>query len=341
MMSSPDLVREIASYLIDDVPSLLNLTVVSKPCHTAILETPRLWQAACQYRWRSKWGFAKRWITATELARANQADGAWWRDRYMWQEKDAKRQYITPEELNVLTFDFRFWLSQHWGAGNVLASGLRWATSQNFTFRAPPPTLPAAPSAASTDAPSSMTPGTPVKGHSADPNFLWPGRHHGPLYGHPSGRDDLQWFLDDDGIGLQWGLLPELFPKGYIRRLETWGWEVRNCNVVMRAQDWKFSLKRRKRQDGSQETVSSWTSSSERVMVEKEDLWADYIASMGRNATDFGLSHEGVAYLEAPPDFWDFPVNRQRFPRLGKDGIDVSTLPTDTTTSNHTANASS
>lgn len=308
VFDSTDLIREFATYLIDDAPSLLHLAAVSKSCHSAILDAPRLWQGACQYRWRSKWGFVKRWTSAMAEARANNGEkhtGQWWRDRYLWQERDAKRQYITAAELHTLHFDFRFWLSQFWGEGNILASGLLVVSSQNLFFG--PKRI-------------GNSDNTAADAVAEVPDFTWPGTEWGSLNGHPSGRHDLQWFLDEDGKGLQWGKLPSLFPKGFVKRLDTWGWEIRNCNVCMRAMDVKVVVKRRR--DGNLTNSDGALESERRLVYKNDDLWKDYLESMRKNATDFGMPDEGIAYLEAPPEFWEFRENRLRFPRLGIDGVE-------------------
>jgi hypothetical protein len=209
--------------------------------------------------------------------------GFWWRDRYHWQERDGRRNHITADELASLTFDFRFWLSQFWGHGNLLASGLRWTASQNFQFSA-------------------------RHAFEVDPDLSWPGVERGVLDGHPSGRNDLEWFLDQDGENIQWGKFPSLWPKGTVHRLPTWGWEIRNPNVCLRAMD----SKEVKLPSG--ETIVE-------IVKDHEYLWSDYWVSLRRYPTDFGMPQEGMAFIEAPESFWSFAANRQRFPRFGVDEI--------------------
>jgi len=293
--SNTDLIREIATYLVDDAETILKLGCVSKSCHTAVvIESPQIWKATCRYRWKSKWGFVQRWKTALQqeqgLHGAVDADGRWWRQKYQWQEQDAKRTAITAAELHSLTFDFRFWLSQFWGQGNLLASGLKWTASQNFQFAA-------------------------RRSFPINPEFSWPGMERGQLSGHPSGRDDLEWFLDQDGLGMQWGKLPDLWPRGTIHRLATWGWEIRNPNVCLRAMDTK-------------EVIHDGTGDRAMTLVKNDDLlWKDYLDKLRRYPTDFGLPQEGIAFMEAPLEFWEFYQNRQRFPRLGIDDDFVEESP--------------
>lgn len=44
-------------------------------------------------------------------------------------------------------------------------------------------------------------------------------------------------FLDELTGSVQWGFLPNLWPKGSVQRLDNWGWQIHNCNVVMRSID--------------------------------------------------------------------------------------------------------
>ncbi len=160
LFESTDLIREVSTFLVDDASTLLKLSCVSKSCHTAIVGSSEIWKATCETRWKSKWGFRDRWRKAL---RDEEPTGYWWRDIYQRQEEDASRESITASELRSFTFDFRFWLSQFWRQGNLLASGLKWTASQEFPFAA-------------------------HRTYAVDPAFQWPGQERGMLQGHPSGR---------------------------------------------------------------------------------------------------------------------------------------------------------
>lgn len=298
LFESTDLIREVATFLVDDADTLFKLACVSKTCHGAILGSPEIWKATCYRRWKSKWGFWNRWKKALLH---EEPTGTWWRNAYVWQEIDATRNSITATELHSMTFDFRFWLSQYFGQGNLLSSGLRWTASQEFRF------APRQDGSSSSNGTSS----TMMNIHDHNPTFLWPGQESGILKGHPSGRDDLEWFLHLDGQTMQWGKLPHLWPRGTVHRLETWGWEIRNPNVCLRAMD-------------VQEVTNTNNEQGETTVLELvknngDDLWKDYCASLRRYPTDFGMPNEGIAFLEAPEEFWEFLQNRTRFPRLGID----------------------
>jgi hypothetical protein len=270
--SSIDLVREILSYLINDPDFILEADCVSKSFASAVMDSPQIWQEACRYRWSQKWGYLER------LQRAKKADAAapfgghgnFWRNRYLWQEADARRDKITADELCQLVFDFRFWLTDEWGQESVLHTGLAWSASTNFSFQRQLDNQ-----------------------EGFFPYFHWSGSEHGILQGHPSGQSDLEWFLDEDGRGIQWGRLPHLWPKGQIVRLQNWGWEVRNPNVCLRATD------------------------SNNISDDNE-LWKDYLESMRRQRVQLWPGREeGQAIIEAPPQFWEFLQNKLRFPPVG------------------------
>ena len=45
-------------------------------------------------------------------------------------------------------------------------------------------------------------------------------------------------FLDEESGKIQWGFLPNLWPQGTVVRIaSTWGWQIQNPNIVMRAID--------------------------------------------------------------------------------------------------------
>jgi hypothetical protein len=339
LLESADLIREVASFLVDDATTLCRLSCVSKSCHAAVVESsPQVWKATCRHRWAAQWGFTPRWKAALQDERKQNAsdtrtmvDGRWWRTKYQWQEQDAKRTSITAEELHSFTFDFRFWLSQFWGQGNLLASGLKWTASQEFRF--------ASRNGGDNEGDAQQQQQQQqvvVHPNPSEQQFSWPGLERGMLQGHPSGRDDLEWFLDQDGAGMQWGKLPMLWPKGTVHRLDTWGWEIRNPNVCLRAMDYYSApsgvalaagaaATEQERSTGADTTKSTSTSTSLELVKNDESLWSDYLASLRRYPTDFGMPQEGIAFMEAPEQFWEFLQNRQRFPRLGIDDNDTDT----------------
>jgi len=70
-----------------------------------------VWKQLCQRRWREKWGYKQRWERALENFNT-QPDEHYWMNTYNNEEEDAKRTYLTRDELCNLTFDWRDWFKQ-------------------------------------------------------------------------------------------------------------------------------------------------------------------------------------------------------------------------------------
>lgn len=165
------------------------------------VESDELWRALCGVRWMSKWGFQ---------ARMTQRHSGW-RAAYIAEERDATREAITPAELHALQFDFRSWLTPT-GTDAIFETGLHRSLSRRVR----------------------LVPGDVEGEHPPHGPFAAQGR----VLGHPFGEDPpMAWFLDEDGRGIQWGYLPNLWAKGVVRRTPSWGWEVCNPNVCLRALD--------------------------------------------------------------------------------------------------------
>jgi len=67
-----------------------------------------VWKQLCRRRWKDKWGYKMRWERALENFNT-QPDEHYWLNTYNNEEEDAKRTYITRNELCNLTFDWRSW----------------------------------------------------------------------------------------------------------------------------------------------------------------------------------------------------------------------------------------
>jgi hypothetical protein len=131
-----DLVQEILLNLTDYPTNLSMITGVSKSFQAAALESSQVWRDSCRLRWSKKWGFAERWKRAE---RESQSSGCWWRERYLWEEMDSKRDSINAQELRRFVRDMQFWLTDFWGyQENILRSGLRQTASSEFQFGPPP-----------------------------------------------------------------------------------------------------------------------------------------------------------------------------------------------------------
>lgn len=148
---------------------------------------------------KTRW--CSKWGFTSRCARAAAARAAW-REMYHQEELDAGRNTISVAELQALVFDFRFRL-------DVMHSA---STSMRFG---------------------------PPQWKDGDTNIPeGPGIvARGSVSGHPLNDDRITWVLSNDGRSLQWGVWPRYWPMGGVRRLPSWGWEVINPNVVMRALD--------------------------------------------------------------------------------------------------------
>eukprot|EP00804_Cyclotella_cryptica_P024657 CCRYP_001654-RA/>CCRYP_001654-RA protein AED:0.03 eAED:0.03 QI:275/1/1/1/0/0/2/818/244 len=138
-------------------------------------------------------------------------DGSFWRCKYLAEEQDSRRQSIYAHELRELAFDFRFWIGQPNVVDGriVVQSGLLESASREVRF---------------------------VGVSEQESNEWWSAQ--GELTGHPLRPEErIQWFLDERSGVIQWGIVPNLWPKGKMRRLDSWGWEILNPNVVLRAID--------------------------------------------------------------------------------------------------------
>jgi hypothetical protein len=170
----------------------------------------------------------------------------YWMQKYKSQEMDAKRQHITVDELNDLTFDFRYWIGTPTVVDGriIVQSGLLESASHHLRFETT----------------------NNVDNDNNDErqtNEWW--STQGIIRGHPSSLNntdsDIEWFLNEETGRIQWGFVPHLWPEGYVKRLDSWGWEIRNCNVVMRAVDaakGEFSNNKEGKKDDDSNGLSLW-----------------------------------------------------------------------------------
>ena len=230
-------------------------------------------------RWKTKWGFHRRWESAIEdfhlfnqyeENRSSSGILSFWRERYFEEEQDATRRSIGLRELNSLVFDFRFWIGQPTVIGEriVVRSGLLQSASREVRFQ-------------------------------SDENDNWERNedflYRGTLSGHPCREPGIEWFMNESSI-IQWGFSPNLWPRGEIRRTPTWGWEIRNPNVIMRAID---PLPSTDVDKGKEESDQDYADNS---------LWGDLIDSLEnvpmRNAPEV---NGYPVTAELPRSFLDHP----------------------------------
>lgn len=221
--TNPELILHIIQPLIDvkSLPDLISLSTVSSDFSQIIKTSESFWKELCRQRWKTKWGFHRRWESAIEdfhlfnqyeENRNSSGITSFWRERYFEEEQDATRRSIGLRELNSLKFDFRFWIGQPTVIGEriVVRSGLLQSASRDVRFQSD----------------------ENDNNWERNEDFLY----RGTLSGHPCQEPGIEWFMNDSSI-IQWGFSPNLWPRGEIRRTPDWGWEIRNPNVVMRAID--------------------------------------------------------------------------------------------------------
>jgi len=104
-----DVLAAILAYAATDADVVDNV-VRALPAFEAVRRRNEVWEQLCRRRWRTKWGYERRMRAALAeekdfrrrlaTADATAAEAAtWWYDRYAWQEEDARRNAITLEEL--------------------------------------------------------------------------------------------------------------------------------------------------------------------------------------------------------------------------------------------------
>lgn len=239
-----------------------------------------LWKRICMDWWSFKWGYDSR------MARGAGPKG--WRARYHDEQIDSKRTSITPAELHSLRFDFRFWFmpaQQELEAGPIVFdSALEHSITRRVRLRG----------------------WTDHAAMCAATSQVWtdpfaPGGSTGRVFGHPNGDEPtIVWILDSDGRGIQWGYPSHLWPKGEVRRTPSWGWEICNRNVVLRAIH-----------DGDNEELQSDDEDDEadprvqRAMrmarsVMDQDLWGDLIDSLAYAHVEMSELPGGSAVMRLP-----------------------------------------
>ena len=143
-----------------------------------------------------------------------------WRSRFFAEEALHATDDCILDDIQGLRFDFRFWtLPLGEDVSPVYRTGLRHSFSHNVVM-APLPD------------------GTePVPEDVREYMNIHPDWVEGRMLGHPNGDGApyISWF--SDGKSIQWGYVPNLWPKGQIRRTPYWGVEIQNPNVCLRAID--------------------------------------------------------------------------------------------------------
>ena len=253
-----------------DLSVLSRSAVINRAFARAVL-ADEIWKAICAVRWMAKWGFKQRMESAS---------GHGWRAKYIDQERDAKRDAITVEELHGMRFDFRFWLAHVPGA-DTSWTGLDRSFSRQVRM-------------APCGDDDSVEPTSLELVVKQRPD-LSQVANLGRVLGHPTGDEPcMNWLLDADGRGIQWGYYPELWPKGVVRRLQSWGWEICNQNVCMRALDHDHAAV-----DGGEESAGSIAAAAFNAAHESE-LWGDLLLSLEYCQARWSALPHGKGVVQVP-----------------------------------------
>ena len=258
IFSSKDVVSAIASVLCrhaelaaPEWAGVRRLPLHENPMHLGDLESAALacktfaevihgsdefWRRLCLARWRTKFGFRRRWqhaVASTPPLR--------WRVALQLEEERQMRSYIEPEELHLLTFDFRFWVGAV-GTDGVLDTGLRRSISARVRLQALPPSEGRV---ANEELERMNVLNLQLVKQRLDyaPPLLAHSLTQGAVLGHPNGdAPRIRWFMLNGRV-IQWGYFPELWPVGKVEPLASWGWQIANPNVCMRAVDeWPLDM---------------------------------------------------------------------------------------------------
>jgi len=98
-----------------------------------------LWQQLCQIRWKTKFGYERRWNRAMKQFN-ERFDEEFWLNKYSAEERDSTRSKMRVKELSNLKFDMRQWFSmrdfrnQEVNMRDLLPSGLRQSIARDVVF---------------------------------------------------------------------------------------------------------------------------------------------------------------------------------------------------------------
>ena len=302
-------------------PADVDAVVEALPIFAAVRRTNPVWKQLCRRRWRTKWGFERRWRAALAEERelclqrqdmdtrkgamaagtgsadaAAAANATWWYERYLWQEEDAKRSAMTVDELTDCAWDTRWYFEprirnpDH--MRDVLMSGLGRSRSKPFRFVMRPhpddwadrlPLGVAKEQALGAGSAMNIEDGRCVEMHWCLMKNI---------------EDDPQPQVFAIYILREIGAQP-LSVIQHVRRLDTWGWEIRSTRSVSRAIDLSFMAMDG---DGVGEEVVA------RASAQLEALWSDYLGNMITEEKPVWIKqgsssrHEFANYREIPDD---------------------------------------
>jgi len=193
-----------------------------------------VWKQLCQRRWREKWGYKKRWERVLDNFNTR-PDEHYWMNIYNNEEEDAKRTYLTRDELSKLTFDRRMWFKRTPQNG-LLSTGLRRASNyarfcDDGFFRS-----------------------RSINGGLFVVNYKW------------KANDDehiTYLTLEVQGALTAMGTIASI--DIHVLRLQNWGWELRNNFFTCRAVDGD--------EEGNLDEL--WKDLLSNIIVQKKPDWVD------------------------------------------------------------------
>ena len=262
LSSAEDCLAHIISYLvtsIEDIDTICTSLPLIYRKESNVIKSNVVWRELCARRWKTKWGFEKRWkkyldefsmmttmqqpssssttislssTTSTKTKHSVDAQQYFWMNAYNHEEADASRSHLTRQELQTMIFDYRTWfsisllLNQPENMRDVLPSGLKMSLAKDVVF------LSAAAAAAAAAAGTSTSLGGSISSHnSALCNLMWEGSTNDGRYddhGAITGIDLMK------PSSLSTAVILERLVVG---RLPNWGWELRGSNSIFRALD--------------------------------------------------------------------------------------------------------
>ena len=209
---SDDSLANILSYLATSKDEIDEICLALPIFADNAAKTNIVWKQLCKLRWKDKWGFKKRWERALYNFQA-QPDQHFWMHTYNNEEEDAKRNYLTREELCAMTFDFRTWFSvcplrrQMLDEHVPLPTGLRQLRARDVVL---------------SDAGIVQSNQDLLLRH-----MIWE-----PTSSNDKAITEVHWYLAVPGDPRKryYGALTA-------SRLDTWGWELRGKYMILRAID--------------------------------------------------------------------------------------------------------
>ncbi len=296
LSSAEDCLAHILSYLvtsIEDIDTICKSLPLIYRKESNVIKSNVVWKELCARRWKTKWGFEKRWkkyldefsmmttmqqpsasttaptsssTTSTKTKHSVDAQQYFWMNVYNHEEADASRSHLTRQELQTMIFDYRTWfsisllLNQPENMRDVLPSGVKMSLAKDVVFLSAAAAAAAAGTLSST---TTTTLGGSISSHNTGLcNLVWEGSTNGGRY------DDHEAIT---GIDLKPSSLSPavILERLVVGRLPNWGWELRGSNSIFRALG-----------DGSIRNNNRHIEGGATTDDENDKLWEDLTSNM-------------------------------------------------------------